>query len=266
MSEKVTSYSTRLITNRDSICFLLAGVIYSTNCFHSQNPNPRFDFVVVNTDNTENPSLAQVLAFVEITGVVRRGITVEDKNPPIILAIVRYLTIDEAYKNVSNILKIFDIYKWETIDNGYNIDIIEFASVIGPAYVVPVWSKHSTLVTERFYYVPRRFSDRSGWEHNITKDMHGRGLFLNRDEIQAYINKAQTEKRLAVNNAGMLMLDQNNNNIDDDDENEELEGDWNMEVADEGGDEVFETDEGRLSTMLNKRSRGSSSDLDAWLH
>ena len=236
-------------------------MIYSTNFFHSRNPNPRFDFVVVNTVNIVTPTLAQVLAFVEITGRVKQNI--EDEKPPVILAIVRYLTVDEAYKNVSNILKVFDIFKWETIGNGYNIDIIEFASVIGPAYVVPVWSKHSTIFTERFYYVPRLFSDRSGWENNITKDMHGRGLFLNKDEIQDYINKAQTDKRLAVNDAGMLIMDKNYNNIDEDDDNEELEGDWHMEVEGERNDDL-NVDENPPPIMLKKRPRGCIS-LEGWL-
>jgi hypothetical protein len=173
------------------------GHIYAISEFRHDNNRPRYDFVEI--DIGSKTALAQVLTFFSLS----------DENASSYYAIVQYL-VEEDGKNVTipklkhSSSRFFQRYCWELIPNKqnrvqYSTAIIEFSTIVGPAYVVQEFSSKSdcnqgTASThDRFTYIPRRFTDRDGWESNIVADMEDHGLLLHGlEENRKYLLAQQT--------------------------------------------------------------------------
>jgi hypothetical protein len=192
------------------------GTIYATHSFRPDRyHSPRYDFVEVFTD--QGNVFAQVAAFIQISDPTGQCSYFNNIECPEIIAIVIYLRKErkeQKKRDKNGAPKItsstnhhfFDRYEWEwyysnkSYSKHYNITAIDIKSIVGPAYVVRDFCQHSNphcgLISfgDRFTYIPRKFSDRSGWEEeDFDKIMSIYGIVVESPEqIAKYLQEQQT--------------------------------------------------------------------------
>jgi hypothetical protein len=170
--------------------------LHATPNFYNTN-KPRYDFVEVEVeledDTTTEIKKGKVLAQV-ITFLAVREIESATKK---YYALVQYLqeekTVKEVKKKVphaTTIIKhrsMFKKYQWEYTNYGgesryqvINVDVISIDSITQGAFVIPDFSSISNgnvMVrddyqneeekSDRYWYVPRKFTDRSEWTKSV---------------------------------------------------------------------------------------------------
>jgi Plavaka transposase len=163
----------------------------------SRRPKERYDFVEIQMCEGES-QLAQVLAFLEIT---------ESGKRTKYIAVVAYLVpeiLDEnfAAKKMKNdsipYLKkkhaspFFRRYQYAYLNTStLQIEVIKAETIIGPAFVVRDFFSmgKGSRKHHRFNYVPRHFTDRSGWnptESELTRHS------LNVEDTSAFMKETVT--------------------------------------------------------------------------
>jgi hypothetical protein len=185
-----------------------SGHIYSTMLFNSTK-KPRHDFVevAVKEDGKDEPSsvLGQVVTFLE----VRRD------NESDYYAVLQYLEeVKEVRRGRVAAERVFKKYRWEP--DGYKrgtrvqlYGIVEFASISGPAYVVPDFAavgasnygglRHDYDIKprpeDRFFHVPRTFTDRSGYQAEIINQQWRNDNQDAGDNLMDWLRDNQTSNR-----------------------------------------------------------------------
>ena len=149
--------------------------------------------------------------------------------------------------------------------SSFNVSTVVFEAISGPAYMTPVWGfnksdKGVPSTHDLFYYVPRSFTDRSGWKNNYTSDGQNLGtgsLIFYKEDIVMFLSTNQTSKQLAVNpgNGQMLYGDKNINSYGEDTDDDEQDETGYIEYDEEprAGAEQ--------NKKLKKRSRGGEAKL-----
>jgi hypothetical protein len=171
------------------------GVIYATA--NNAGKGPRYDFVTVNTNYRDeetgeevvNYDVAQVLMIIQVHIYRNNQNKREWKSSNNWYFIVQYmqqtiLNLNDKPHTIQNgeIKQLI----WETKKNNsnkivYNVDIISADNLAGSAMVIPYFSFHTKgkngttqktdtpkigkpSSSDKFFYVDRKFFDRSGWE------------------------------------------------------------------------------------------------------
>ena len=172
-------------------------LIYCSKNFKGQYK--RYDYVVVECDYDDGTKGDQVAQVVNIIQIVEDDTT--KLLPDKFLFIVQYM---QEYTNpndkTNETQNMFKHLKWEVaqignsrkkIDLEFRVDIIDFENIIDVAVVIPFFSydldndkkqksKVRTLqkmpvmgeptVNDRFFYIKRRYFDRSGWNQLYTNN------------------------------------------------------------------------------------------------
>ena len=148
-------------------------ILYATNAF--KNKRRRYSYVSVQITDSNQP--AQLLCLLEY-------ISGED-NVPTYFAIIRYLmpvrSSDPTFSKILNSIDSpFKLYEWEwnyiinrsrRVKGPFLTSIIEVETIVGAAFIIPVYKKTSTIPNshnpkyeDRFWYADQQFFDRSGWD------------------------------------------------------------------------------------------------------
>ena len=152
--------------------------IYATNSFRKKR-SLRYDYIMVNCE--DGPQPAKLLALFKIEDNVL--------NSEHFYAYVRYLSFvddvggDNLIGNDIAGTCPFKILKWEAIETvpgrairrQFNMEFIEVETIIGPAFIQPMFSQYNNnreqiyqashpLWTDKFWYLDRRYCDRQEWE------------------------------------------------------------------------------------------------------
>jgi hypothetical protein len=237
-----------------------SGTMYATPTFgHKKNGKPRYDFIVVNVvdeKGCKSFALAQVVTFIQIAQADEKGKKVKKKSPVAFLAIVKYLelSVKKGVRNQKTSMCKFPRYKW----SDEPLQIIEFASIAGPAFVVPNMSKKVTAgqpkpTTDEFVYVERQFTDRSGWS-DISSNMADGGLIftdlaaqkaflLDQQSSTSLLGKMVNGVREEGNMAAPIKRNINKGGRDIEDEEDEEDEDQEEEEDEEDEEEEDEDDE-----------------------
>ena len=137
----------------------------------------RFDFIFIQLENGDN-QLAQIVSMLQLTF----------ENDIKYFYIVQYMEPCEMSS-----LAFFPKYRWEVRYNRrrqqiFCHDIIDFENILDTAFIIPDFA-HDVIAGEpntidRFWYIPRKFFDRCGWndlenaDYNQTEDME---VYMNRN-------------------------------------------------------------------------------------
>ena len=137
----------------------------------------RFDFIFIQLENGDN-QLAQIVSMLQLTF----------ENDIKYFCIVQYMEPCEVSS-----LAFFPKYRWEVRYNRrrqqiFCHDIIDFENILDTAFIIPDFA-HDVIAGEpntidRFWYIPRKFFDRCGWndlenaDYNQTEDME---VYMNRN-------------------------------------------------------------------------------------
>ena len=185
------------------------GVIYA------MSKDNRYDYVNVKvsySETEEDVQVAQVLSIIQM-----HHMKINDNNKRIIHStkwffIVQYMirtTNEEENKH-----EYISTLKWETVITNnnkirkFNVDIVSLDSIAGSAMVIPFFSnladkKSKTKIqtrvnvpliiigqpkiVDRFWYVERKFFDRSGWVK--LHEVQSKNYELNLNNIQSFIDR-----------------------------------------------------------------------------
>ena len=187
-------------------------ILYATNSF--KNKRRRYSYVSVKITDSNKP--AQLLCLLEYFS--------GEDNVTTYYAIIRYLM--PVRNNVPTYINIltsidspFKLYEWEwdyfinrmnrRVKGPFYTSIIEVDTIVGAAFIIPVYMKTSTIpdchipnYEDRFWYADGQFFDRSGWD-----DIQLQNEVLENNDINDDINEIHFPQ---FNN---LYLN-NNNDID----------------------------------------------------
>ena len=212
----------------------------------------RYDYVVVDVEydnGTKGRQVAQVICIVDVR-----------QDTPLLLYslkqlfIVQYLQEDTftRHDGRTDIQNMYKQLKWELAPNPnfFNVGIIDSKTIVDVAVVIPFFSYYEDLtsksskskqhmyqmpimgqpnVHDRFYYIERRYFDRSGWNELYTNTSLGG------------VNDVQNVNDYIARNTYGRPNSRNINNDEDEDEDEEEE----EEEEDEEEEDEEEEDEER---------------------
>ena len=170
------------------------GVIYATA--NNAGKGPRYDFVTVNTNYADeetgeevvNYDVAQVLMIIQVHVYQNIQNKREEKSSKwyFIVQYMQKATLQLYDKPFTIQNRAIKQLIWETKNNKsnnyvYNVDMISADNLAGSAMVIPYFSFHKKgkneatqkiatptvgkpSLSDKFWYVDRKFFDRSGWE------------------------------------------------------------------------------------------------------
>ena len=119
------------------------------------------------------------------------------------IALVRYMAeVKESSRPPAIIQYPFTLYTWETtsvLREGRRINvpvtgIIDISTIISPAFIVPAFagsmqpSPSNPKLTDKFWYMDRKFCDRAGWDNINDIDDNSPMLRLDRAHMDVNIH------------------------------------------------------------------------------
>jgi hypothetical protein len=192
------------------------GQLYCTSHYgHSRRKVKRYDFVDVDIgNNIVQP--ARLLCLIEMSR----------NNRILHYAIIQYI------RKVEPSGKPFFTCVWDYVGNTrtHEIDIVSVNCIQRPAIVIPMLNLKIKIIqpkhTDKFWYIPIKFFDRTGWLEDLTTVINESGLSLG--------NRSQREYLLRVASINI-------NNDNDDSEINDVNDD--IEASDEEATGIMTTDD-----------------------
>ena len=186
------------------------GYLYCTPDYgHSRRRIKRHDFVDIDIGNNI-VHLAKLLCLIEVSL----------NNKILHYAIVQYIRKIEQGNG-----KPFFTCVWDFVGNTYNheIDVISINCIQRPAIVIPMFHlKINTIKpkhTDKFWYIPIKFFDRTGWTEDLANVINESGLSLGNSSPTEYLFQ---EASITMNTTRVSNINNLNNN-DNSDDSENLE-------------------------------------------
>jgi hypothetical protein len=207
------------------------GLIYCTNNFKRKGYK-RYDYVLVDLEDANGNRVTQVAQVISILAMMENSTNTKDAQ---YLFIVQYMEEDGHPSGTQNEFNSsFKQLKWEYYSVGnkqaqYSIHCISFENIIDTAVVIPFFSFETKSkrvhqmpimgephINDRFYYIEKRYFDRSGW-----------------DELTlAGINNQNLDDYISENFIGMIPTDTIDEEVEGEEDDNEGE-DIDINVADE---------------------------------
>jgi hypothetical protein len=166
---------------------------------------PCYDFIRIQIDGGQE-QLGQLLALLEVSNgsrmkyfaiVVYLEPEVTDKNFETTRSDSTFMKNSSVPTTLKHAFPFFRRYQFEKKPCGKIgerfIDVIEYAAILGPAFVVPDFSNKSkiSLNDHRFNHIPQYFFDRSGWRETESEIEQYR-LEISVTNTEIYLNSALT--------------------------------------------------------------------------
>jgi len=215
------------------------GIIYCTSDYKGEYK--RYDFVVVEVEYDDGTKANQVAQVISIIAKMYPRHKIEEAE---YLFIVQYLQNDINPSGKSNEFNSsFKQLKWEqseVVNRGkkhleYSVDCIAFENVVDTAVIIPFFSFDTTKTTkrgihqripvmgqpdkdDRFYYIEKRYFDRSGWSELSV-------VGGDTDELNAYIMENYIGTLPSNKDEEDIEEDEDEEDEDEEDEDEENEED-----------------------------------------